>query len=332
MVKATPSAALILKDIRAALDSRLDGKGDRGDKSKGIVPKSPLKALGVRPSLVRSIAREIEGKTRPSMEYPVALALVDAAVARKVREEILVALEVFEHHQKEFAPGLFAKVEKWSAVADDLEVAEVLGTRVAAPALRLEPSKLNVVKKWAKLKSLGKRHLAVLAATGLVMDGHREAAAVLNLAETLLDGLNPAMVGAVARPPRAPPGAPPNSGRVYVSGKLHPELRVPFRQIKLSPTRSFNGQAETNPPVRVYDCSGPWGDSDFTGIVEHGLPALRSKWILARADVEQVPSSYKPIPGRSDATIPPTLRRQPLRAKPGKAVTQLYYARQGRSE
>jgi len=121
----------------------------------------------------------------------------------------------------------------------------------------------------------------------------------------------------------------PNSGRVYVSGKLHPELRVPFRQIKLSPTRSFNGHAETNPPVRVYDCSGPWGDSDFTGIVEHGLPALRSKWILARADVEQVPSSYKPIPGRSDATIPPTLRRQPLRAKPGKAVTQLYYARQG---
>jgi phosphomethylpyrimidine synthase len=121
----------------------------------------------------------------------------------------------------------------------------------------------------------------------------------------------------------------PNSGRVYVSGKLHPELRVPFRQIKLSPTRSFNGQAETNPPVRVYDCSGPWGDSDFTGIVEQGLPALRSKWILARADVEQVPSSYKPIPGRSDATIPPTLRRQPLRAKPGKAVTQLYYARQG---
>jgi len=196
MVKATPSAALILKDIRAALDSRLDGKGD---KAKGVVSKSRLKALGVRPSLVRSIAREIEGKTRPSMEYPVALALVDAAVARKVREEILVALEVFEHHQKEFAPGLFAKVEKWSAVADDLEVAEVLGTRVAAPALGLEPSKLNVVKKWAKLKSLGKRHLAVLAATGLVMDGHREAAAVLNLAETLLDELNPVMVGAVAR-------------------------------------------------------------------------------------------------------------------------------------
>src|SRR5271169_1321928 len=196
MVKATPSAALILREIRASLDSRLDG---RGDKAKGIALKSPLKTLGVRPSLLRSIARDIQGKTRPSIEYPTALALVDAAVARKVREEILVALEVLEHRQKEFAPGLFAKVEKWSAVADDLEVGEALGTRVAAPALGLEPAKLNVVKKWAKLKSVGKRHLAVLAATGLVMDGHREAAAVLNLAEILLDEQNPLMVGAVAR-------------------------------------------------------------------------------------------------------------------------------------
>src|ERR1700686_2289055 len=112
MGKPTPSAALILRDIRTALESRLDG---RADKARGIVPKTSLKALGVRASFVRSIARGIEGKTRPSIEYPVALALVDAAVARKVREEILVALEVLEHHHKEFAPGLFAKVGKWSA-------------------------------------------------------------------------------------------------------------------------------------------------------------------------------------------------------------------------
>jgi hypothetical protein len=116
-----------------------------------------------------------------------------------VREEILVALEVLERHQKDFAPGLFARVEKWSEVADDLEVAEVLGVRVAAPALGLEPAKLAVVRKWAKLRSLGKRHLAVLAATGLVMDGRREAAAALTLAEALLDEQDPVMVGAVAR-------------------------------------------------------------------------------------------------------------------------------------
>ena len=81
--------------------------------------------------------------------------------------------------------------------------------------------------------------------------------------------------------------------------------------------------------MRVYDCSGPWGDADFAGNVEQGLPPLRAKWIIARGDVEQVASSYKPIAGRSDASIPPSLRRKPLRAKPGKAVTQLRYARQG---
>ena len=115
----------------------------------------------------------------------------------------------------------------------------------------------------------------------------------------------------------------PNSSRVYVPGKLHTEIRVPLREIKLSPTKSFNGQIEANAPVRVYACSGPWGDADFAGNVEQGLPLLRRKWILARNDVEQVAVSYKPIPGRSDATIPPTLQRKPLRAKRGQAVTQL---------
>ncbi len=121
----------------------------------------------------------------------------------------------------------------------------------------------------------------------------------------------------------------PNSARVYVPGKLHPELRVPFRQIKLSPTKSSNCQVEVNRPVRVYDCSGPWGDAAFAGNVEHGLPALRGKWILARGDVEPTAVSYKPIPGHSDASVPPALQRKPLRAKTGKAVTQLHYARQG---
>jgi phosphomethylpyrimidine synthase len=121
----------------------------------------------------------------------------------------------------------------------------------------------------------------------------------------------------------------PNSTRAYVPGKIHPDVRVPLREIKLSPTKSFNGRVEANLPVRVYDCSGPWGDPDFAGNVEHGLPMLRSKWIAARGDVEQTTVSYKPIPGHSDASLPPALQRKPLRAKPGKAVTQLYYARQG---
>jgi phosphomethylpyrimidine synthase len=121
----------------------------------------------------------------------------------------------------------------------------------------------------------------------------------------------------------------PNSSKVYAAGKLHPELRVPMREITLTPTKSFNGKVEANAPVWVYDCSGPWGDPDFHGEVEQGLPALRREWILKRGDVEQCESSYRPIQGRSDATIPAALQRKPLRARPGKVVTQLQYARQG---
>jgi phosphomethylpyrimidine synthase len=121
----------------------------------------------------------------------------------------------------------------------------------------------------------------------------------------------------------------PNSRRVHIPGKIHSDIRVPMREITLSPTKSYTGKVEANAPVRVYDCSGPWGDADFAGNVEQGLPPLRGEWILARGDVEQVALTYKPVPGHSDATVPPALQRKPLRAKPRKAVTQLYYARQG---
>src|SRR5438445_203942 len=79
----------------------------------------------------------------------------------------------------------------------------------------------------------------------------------------------------------------PNSGRVYLSGKIHPDVRVPFREIELSATRSSSGKQEANKPVRVYDCSGPWGDPKFDGTVEQGLPAFRRNWIVARGDVEE---------------------------------------------
>ncbi len=60
----------------------------------------------------------------------------------------------------------------------------------------------------------------------------------------------------------------PNSKRVYVAGKIHPDVRVPMREIELTPTKSYTGAVEPNEPVRVYDCSGPWGDPDFNGTVE----------------------------------------------------------------
>jgi phosphomethylpyrimidine synthase len=91
----------------------------------------------------------------------------------------------------------------------------------------------------------------------------------------------------------------------------------------------LGGRSTPNQPVRVYDCSGPWGDPDFKGSVETGLPALRRDWILSRGNVEEVPVSYRPVAGRSDAPLPEGLRRQPLRAKAGLGVTQLYHARRG---
>jgi phosphomethylpyrimidine synthase len=140
----------------------------------------------------------------------------------------------------------------------------------------------------------------------------------------------------------------PASKKVFVAGTIHPDVRVPMREIKLSPTKSFSGAIEVNEPVRVYDCSGPWGDPNFTGKSDEGLPALRREWILKRGDVEEHDGrEVKPqdngylsgkhaefashaeknrlveFPGLSGS------RRRPLRAKNGKIVTQLAYARAG---
>src|SRR5437867_451574 len=79
----------------------------------------------------------------------------------------------------------------------------------------------------------------------------------------------------------------PNSRKVYVNGKLHPAIRVPFREISLSPSKSMSGEIEVNEPVRVYDTSGPWGDPSVTLDPLQGLPPLRRDWILKRGDVEE---------------------------------------------
>src|SRR5882724_6267130 len=148
----------------------------------------------------------------------------------------------------------------------------------------------------------------------------------------------------------------PNSRKVFVTGKLHPDLRIPFREITLAPTKTMNGEIEVNEPVRVYDTSGPWGDPEFHSNVEQGLPPLREKWIRDRGDVEEIEgrkvtpiddgylsvshaessakrngSRKSKLESRKLSTLSSQLstRRKPLRAKPGKAVTQLYYARQG---
>jgi phosphomethylpyrimidine synthase len=137
----------------------------------------------------------------------------------------------------------------------------------------------------------------------------------------------------------------PNSRRVYVPGKMHPEVRVPMREIELQPTKSMAGATEVNEPVRVYDCSGPWGDPEFNQNVTEGLPALRASWITARGDVEEYAgrtvramdngylsekhADFASRAERNRLVEFPGLRRKPLRAASGHPVTQLWYARQG---
>src|SRR6266446_4149195 len=140
----------------------------------------------------------------------------------------------------------------------------------------------------------------------------------------------------------------PNSRKVYVAGKRHADLRVPFREISLAPTKTINGEIEVNEPVRVYDTSGPWGDADADVDVTRGLRPLRAKWIRDRGDVEEIDGrKVQPIDdgylsekhavsanGTNEelsAIRNPqsAMGRRPLRASADHPVTQLWYARQG---
>jgi len=132
---------------------------------------------------------------------------------------------------------------------------------------------------------------------------------------------------------RAPiPPAFPNSRKVYVVGS-RPDIRVPFREVKLSPTRTGQGEEE-NPPLRLYDTSGPYSDPTVEKDLARGLPPIRRPWILERGDVEEY--GGRPLDPRDDGLRPGEerrfalpQRRRPLRAKPGRAVTQMHYARRG---
>ncbi|MEB2281626.1 phosphomethylpyrimidine synthase ThiC [Lysinibacillus xylanilyticus] len=126
------------------------------------------------------------------------------------------------------------------------------------------------------------------------------------------------------------------SKKVYVEGS-RPDILVPMREIALSPTTGSFGEEE-NAPVRVYDTSGPYTDPAYKVDITKGLPALRSAWIKERGDVEEYEGrTIKPEDNgfrkaddpRMNENVFPKLFRKPLRAKKGKNVTQLHYARKG---
>ena len=119
----------------------------------------------------------------------------------------------------------------------------------------------------------------------------------------------------------------PASKKVYATGS-RPDIKVPFREVELTPTAGRFGNQE-NPPVRLYDTSGPYTDESAELDVRKGLPALRTNWVMERGDVEESPERRQQLNGTQKAQLFPGLERRPLKAKAGRNVTQMHYARQG---
>jgi len=139
---------------------------------------------------------------------------------------------------------------------------------------------------------------------------------------------NPKFLAATAHVDDAAVRPLPNSRKVYVG-----PLRVPMREVSQADTPSMFG-GEKNPPVTVYDCSGPYTDPAAKIDIRSGLPALREKWILERKDSEQLtgPSSRYGVERLNDpglAELRFNLKRNPRRAMAGKNVSQMHYARRG---
>ncbi|MGB4674497.1 MAG: phosphomethylpyrimidine synthase ThiC [Azovibrio sp.] len=129
----------------------------------------------------------------------------------------------------------------------------------------------------------------------------------------------------------------PNSRKIHVQGS-RPDIRVPMREVRQDDTPTGFG-GEKNPPIYVYDCSGPYTDPDARIDIRFGLPPLRQGWIEARGDTEvlaELSSAFGRARLEKAAADPdldelrfPGLSRKPRRAKAGANVTQMHYARQG---
>lgn len=143
---------------------------------------------------------------------------------------------------------------------------------------------------------------------------------------------NPQFLAATAKVDEAAIQPLPNSRKIYVEGS-RPDIRVPMREISQADTPAAMG-AEKNPPIYVYDTSGPYTDPSVKIDIRSGLAALRAAWIAERGDTEELtgPSSQYGIERLNDpklAELRFNLHRKPRRALAGKNVTQMHYARAG---
>ena len=124
----------------------------------------------------------------------------------------------------------------------------------------------------------------------------------------------------------------PNSRKVHVTGS-RADIRVPMRELSQADTPASYG-AERNPPIFVYDTSGPYSDPAATIDIRRGLPALREGWVVERGDTELLagPSSSFGVDRLRDPALAGLrfdLTRKPRRARAGANVSQMHYARRG---
>ncbi|MFM7965734.1 MAG: phosphomethylpyrimidine synthase ThiC [Betaproteobacteria bacterium] len=144
--------------------------------------------------------------------------------------------------------------------------------------------------------------------------------------------VNPQFLAATASVDQSAIAPFPNSEKVYVQGS-RPDLRVPFRKITQDDTPSQMG-AEKNPPIYVYDTSGPYTDPQAKIDIRAGLAPIRAKWIDERSDTERLsgPTSTFGQDRLHDPKLVAlrfNLQRQPRRARAGMNVTQMHYAKKG---
>ncbi|MGZ5258289.1 MAG: phosphomethylpyrimidine synthase ThiC [Burkholderiales bacterium] len=142
---------------------------------------------------------------------------------------------------------------------------------------------------------------------------------------------NPKFLNTTAHVDEAAVEPLPNSRKIYVEGS-RADIRVPMREIRQSDTPAAMG-VEQNPPIYVYDTSGPYTDPDAKIDIRSGLAPLRARWIEERNDTEELagPSSAYGRERLADpklATLRFNLHRKPRRARAGMNVTQMHYARQ----
>ena len=144
--------------------------------------------------------------------------------------------------------------------------------------------------------------------------------------------VNPQFLAATASVDQSAIAPFPNSERVYIQGS-RPDIQVPFRKITQDDTPSQMG-AEKNPPIYVYDTSGPYTDPKVKIDIRAGLSPLRAKWIEERNDTELLagPTSHFGQERLNDPKLVAlrfNLQRTPRRAKAGMNVTQMHYAKKG---